>query len=150
MNGDGTLTLFRAKSQTHITALTSDQDTLYWAESWGGANVDPNDQPHVEIWMAPFTDDPAILTSTAQLLVKLDGQMRRPGEMMAQGGFVGLSENNTAFVVRKQDGAVKTVAPFNGDAVGMPVYVSQSEMWALVHLPNDPANVLTKVGLGMW
>jgi hypothetical protein len=151
VNPDAALTLFRAKANTHITALTSDLDTLYWAESWGGNNVDPNDQPHVEIWTAPFTDDPTTLAMTAKMLAKLDG-IRRPGEMMAQSGFVGLqSSNSTAYIVRKSDGAVTTIAPYvNGESVGVPAYVSQTEVLVPVHLAMDPANVLMKITLGNW
>jgi hypothetical protein len=37
-----------------------------------------------------------------------------------------------------------------GEGLGTPVYVSQSEVWAPVHLANDPATVLTKIGLPPW
>jgi hypothetical protein len=150
---DGTPVLYRGKNGRHISAMTSDGSTLYWCESYG--STDPNAPPTTtEVWAAPYTNDPATLDATAHLVASIPPGRGQPGEAVAYGGLYAVyvaGTTTTIDVVRLSDGAVRAIVPDAGEWYTRPVFVSSSELWAVVSAANGPQNIaLRRIPLGSW
>lgn len=127
---DGTVVLFRAKPKRQIPGMTSDGTSMLWCESYG-SSTPSNQQPNVELWAAPYTNDPAILDSTAKKIATLPVGYDC-GQTIAFQGFFAMSTIpfQTAIVVRVSDGAIQQLAAGPGWGFGQLALVSATELWS--------------------
>ena len=135
--GDGTVVLYRSNPTAHVAAFASDGTSVYWTES----HVDLSAtfaQPDTDLWMAPYTNDPTTLASSAKKLVSLPVSYT-PGSGIAFGGYYATAPNpfTTAYVVRSTDGATQSVGSGAGWGFQQLALVSATELWAVMTELND-------------
>jgi len=144
MAADGTVSLFRGKDKTHVTTLRSDGKTLFWVESYGlsDPHIAPGDfipQPNMEVWSAPYTNDPATLAASAKKLATIQNHTR-PGHAAVafRDHYAFETDEKTLTVVRSFDGAVQQISAGPGRRFDDDVaYVSPSEVWVTMDNYDD-------------
>ena len=131
---DGTVTLLRSKGNTQIESMATDGVTLAWCEA-SGAGTPQQQQPNVELWSAPYTNDAATLSATAKKVSALSGAVWCGGAVMFAGYYATQTEStyDTAVVVRVSDGATQTISAGPGWEFGTFALVSSTELWAVMN-----------------
>jgi hypothetical protein len=136
---DGNVMLFREKATTQVGPMTTDGTTLVWCEAYG-ASTPSQQQPVVEVWSAPYTNDPNTLGVTAKKLVTLAGAVWCGQAVTFQGYFATQISGtyDTAAIVRLSDGATQHVSAGTGWNFGAFALVSATELWSVANrLLND-------------
>lgn len=128
---DGTVVLYRSPPSTHASAFATDGKTMFWIES-SGAAASSTTQPIVAIWQAPYTSDPATLSSTASKLAGL------PASAVAAVAFQSLyavvpPPFDVAYVVSLADGSVQRISAGAGWVFSAPLMVTGGELWAVMN-----------------
>jgi hypothetical protein len=149
--GDGSVMLFRSKDNTHIESMTTDGTTLAWCEAYG-ASTPTNQQPTVEVWTAPYTNDPAILAATAKKLTPLPTAVWCGLGIAFQGYYAARinATYDTVDVVRLADGATQQVAAGPGWLFGQLGLVSSTEFLSEVGLIKGGGARFARYTLGAW
>lgn len=164
VNGDGSSTVLREVQGRHVSRFRSDGVSWFWVEAYGDSNFQNFAQPFAEVWTAPYTNNPATLTSTAKKLVQVDGVAAGNGNEAAFDGHYAVpsAPNGTLYVVRASDGALKTIdiptlygpGPMGVSKLRMQqlAFVSKDEVWGvLCGLQGSPSNLgFAKFALGSW
>jgi hypothetical protein len=133
---DGSASVLRAKANTEVDNFATDGTTLFWTEGSGGS---PGDwaQPTIGAWSAPFSTDASTLNTTAKQLADVSGKYALSG--IAFGGYYAVeSDRDKVWVVRASDGAKQQVSAGANRWFGALVYVSATELWAVM---SSTANV---------
>ena len=150
LGADGSVTLLRSKDATQVSGFAADGARLFWSES-SGAGAPTLDQPHVEVWSAPYTADPATLTATAAKVATLPVAYTPIYGAALQGVYtVAPSPYTTAYVVRL-DGATQAVAAGPDRAFEQVFLASPVELWAIMKSTKGPIGVaLVRYTLADW
>jgi len=131
VKNDGSIALLRAKPNTHVRTLRSDGVRLYWTEAYGGTSPF-SQQPILEVWSAPYTNDPATLAATATKVGQATTSFNGLASM-AFDGYVTISlEQDQTWVVRVSDGASQIIRSGPGRSWEFPILVSATEVWSTV------------------
>lgn len=151
VNADGSLTEYRAVPGHRVATPASDGTTMYWTECYGTSDPTSNTQPNVEMWSAPYTNDPATLAATAQKVATLGTHCVYDQAQLAQNGmFFGIS-GGTNYVWRKSDGKLLSFVNGGNRATWYPLYISQGEYWSIEGIQGGPRGVaLTRLQLDPW
>jgi hypothetical protein len=152
MRQDGTLELLRGPDKTHVRELKTDGKTLFWVEEHGLS--DPSQypfvpQPNMDVYAAPYTTDPMILAKTAKKIASVPNH-RRANNAEAFGGVYAFdSDTKTITVVRGSDGAMQQISVGDGRAAGDVVYVSESEVWAILNPYDEDSGTVATGGVAL-
>lgn len=154
MAPDGAVSLFRGKDKTHVTGLRSDGKTLFWIESYGlpDPHIAPGDfvpQPTMEVWSAPYTSDPGVLAATAKRLAVVPSHVRWYDAVAFGGLYAFISDYRTMSVVRAADGALAQIPAGPERGFDEAVYVSESEVWAVLRAWDDDAGTTGRGGVAL-
>lgn len=136
---DGSVMLFRGKDSTAVGPMVTDGTTLVWCEAYG-ASTSSQQQPTVEVWSAPYTNDPVALGITAKKLVTLPGAVWCGQAVAFQGYFATqiASTYDKAIIVRLSDGATQQLSAGTGWTFDTFALVSATELWSVTdRLLND-------------
>jgi len=125
---DGSVSVFITKPNTHVSAVATDGNRIYWMEASGGTTyLDPSTK--VEAWSAPLTSDATALASTATKLATLPIGSVTPDAIAFDGYYAIRLSPNVAAVVRPSDGALRTVAVTPNRRFGGIANVTPNEIW---------------------
>lgn len=151
VNADGSMTEYRAISGHRVSTPASDGVTMYWTECYGTSDPTNNVQPNVEVWSAPYTNDPLTLAATATKVANLGTNCIYNLQQLAQNGMFFATSAGTNYVYRKSDGKLLTFQNGNQRGTWYPLYISQSEYWSIEAQQNGPKGVaLTRLQLDPW
>ncbi len=153
---DGSVSLFRGKNMTQVTAMASDGVSLTWCESYG--NSAPSDQqPNVEVWSAPYTNDAVLLANNAKKLATLPFAYSCGVSVAFQGYFATTTVPFTsAIVVRLADGSTQSISAGPGRGFGSLALVSETELWSTMNAVTDAGTIglsgaaFARYTLGAW
>lgn len=146
----GKAALYRGKPNTVVSGFRSDGTTMFWLELSGDANPLAL-QPKVEVWGAPYTNDPSVLASTAQRIAVIPGPMSPRRHTIAFDGLFAFEWGETAFVVRRSDGAIKQIAAGHGRYFWGTMLVTPTELWSMMgELPSLTGVAISRYSLGVW
>jgi hypothetical protein len=151
VDADGSLTEYRAVPGHRVATPASDGTTMYWTECYGGSDPTSNVQPNVEMWAAPYTNDPTTLAATAQKVATLGTHCVYDQQQLAQNGMFFAISGLTNYVWRKSDGKLLSFTNGGNRATWYPLYISQGEYWSIEAVQGGPKGVaLTRIQLGPW
>lgn len=149
---DGVVTAFRGVAQHHIVGFASDGIHWFWSEAYGGPQP-ASPQPTVDVYAAPYTNDPAILDMTKKKVVMLPPGAGYAVDALAFNGLYviqpALGETD---LVRESDGARRVVMQGGNHWCEIPLYATNTELWCIEKIsPQGPGGVaLTRVTLDPW
>lgn len=125
---DGSVSVFITKANTHVSAVASDGNRIYWMEASGGASYqDPSTK--VEAWSSPFTNDASALALAATKLATLPGGGVTSDAIAFDGYYAIRLSPSFATVVRPFDGALRTIAVTPNRRFGGIANVTATEVW---------------------
>lgn len=151
VNSDGSTTLFRGLAGRHVTGLSTDGTTLNWIEHYGDANPNAIYQPSVELWSAPFTNDPSVLSTTAKLVAVLPDTLAVHSSWTFGNVVLVQGRPTVAWVVRLSDGKVQEVNAGPGRIIDTPAYASETEFLGMVSVPQGATGIaLARIQLAPW
>lgn len=139
------LVLLRGNPSAHVTGVATDGPNLYWAETYGSTDIQAQ-QTDTQIWTAPYTDDPTQLAATARQIADIKNSYV-PYQAIAFGGYYATA----LYVVRVADGAVLPAPSAGTYTYWDLVYVTGSELWAIMGEPHGPNGIaFARVQLAPW
>jgi hypothetical protein len=124
---------------------------MYWTECYGTSDPTSNVQPNVEVWSAPYTNDPTTLSTTATKVATLGTHCIYDLQQLAQNGMFFATSAGTNYAYRQSDGKLLTFANGGQRVTWYPLYMSQSEYWSIEAQQGGPNGVaLTRIQLPPW
>jgi len=93
----------------------------------------PQLAPHVAIWSAPYTVDPATLATTAKKVADWDGVQLVPQATttIVSNGIYAFLETNGIYLARLADGKPKVIPTLPNVEYGYPVYATDTKVWII-------------------
>ncbi len=157
VTADGKVVLFRSKPNTQISGMGSDGTTIVWCESYGSTSASQQ-EPTVELWSAPYTNDPTVLATTAKKVVSLPFTYACSSDpVVFQGYFASTTlPFKTTVVIRLSDGAIQQVSSGAGWGFANYALVGPTELWSTMNVEDDAGNIgfsnvaFARYTLGPW
>ncbi len=152
VDSDGSVSVFRGVASHHMLGFASDGVRWFWTEAYGGGGPTVP-QPSVDIYSAPFTNDPSILDATKKKLLTFPPGSPFYYDTLAFNGLYIFQPNpSETDIVRASDGARKIVTQGGNHWCGTPLYATTSELWCIENVsPQGPDGVaLTRLALDPW
>ena len=155
IESDAGVSIIRAVPQRHVTAMTTDGNDWYWAESYGSSNPDDDPQPKVEIYTGAYTNNPVTLDNAKKKIVTMPPGSFIPGTgnaVASPGHYIFQSIAGQTEIARASDGHHTSVVNQGTAFCWISLYASDTEFWCIERLgKNGPDGVkVTKIHLLSW
>jgi hypothetical protein len=150
VHADGSVALYRARADGHVSAFATDGTTMFWVESYGAS--DPTAVPtNFDVYAAPYTSDAATLDASATKVASYADPAAIPRLAVAFGGIYGVEGGGGAeFIVRRSDGASQTVQLPAGESFYWPLIVNNTEFWGTVRATSQHNVAVWRIPLAAW